>query len=482
MKKLSTLELNEQHDIDEQFPILSNHSEPTIALLHCYDLIDDFLDSINISFETFCKEFVGSWMFGYINALKQSGVRTVLFCISARVAQPSRFVHQPTGTTICVLPPSKIYRAYRAVRRKSLDVYGGSEAASFKNIQDENSIRRSLLTNVKELAKSLGTYLSTPLGLLSRELKRENCQAILCQEYEYARFDTCVLLGQLMRLPVFATFQGGDKTHSFLEVPLRYLSFRLCTGVIIPTQTEAQRVCDRYQIPSSKIARIFNPLDVATWQAINRSEARAALGIPLDARVVAWHGRVEIERKGLDVLLEAWQQICSDRPDQDLRLLLVGTGSDANQFRQRLSTMQLKGVQWLNEFVSDRTVIQRYLSAADVYTLPSRQEGFPVAPIEAMSCGLPVVAADAPGVPDILAGGEAAGGIVVPRGNVSALASALGRFLDDETWSRELSQRARYRAESCFSPEVIGKQLRDVLLNSNLDKNEANVLTCPNAT
>ena len=234
---------------------MSNQSEPTIALLHCYDLIDDFLDSINISFETFCKEFVGSWMFGYINALKQVGVRTVLFCISARVAQPSRFIHVPTGASICVLPPSGIYHAYRAVRRKSLNAYGASEAQSFKNIQDDNTMRHSVLTPVKDLAKSFGTYLSTPLGLLARELRRENCQAILCQEYEYARFDTCVLLGQLMRLPVFATFQGGDRTQSWLEVLPRQLAFRGCTGAIVATQTEIGRIQSRYGIPSSTVER-----------------------------------------------------------------------------------------------------------------------------------------------------------------------------------------------------------------------------------
>jgi starch synthase len=469
MKNSTNLASSKQNKINErQFLLFNNQPEPTIALLHCYDLIDDFLDSINISFETFCKEFVGSWMFGYINALKQVGVRTVLFCISARVDQPSRFTHIPTGAMICVLPPARIYYAYRAVRRNSLNLYGASETKSFKDIQDDSIVRRSLLTPVKDLAKSLGTYMSTPLGLLAHELRQENCQAILCQEYEYARFDSSVLLGKLMRLPVFASFQGGNKTQSFLEAPLRHLAFRACTGVIIPTQTEIQRVRDRYTIPSSKIAHIFNPLDMATWHGIERGKARSALGIPIDARVVAWHGRVEIERKGLDVLLEAWQQICGDRPDQDLRLLLVGTGSDAETFCQRIKTMQLKGVQWLNEFVSDRSVIQQYLSAADVYTLPSRQEGFPVAPIEAMSCGLPVVAADAPGVADILEGGEVSGGIVVPRGNASVLASALGRVLDDEAWGRELGQNARCRAESCFSPEAIGKQLHDVFFNQSM--------------
>jgi glycosyltransferase involved in cell wall biosynthesis len=325
-----------------------------------------------------------------------------------------------------------------------------------------------LLIALKDAVKNLGSYLSTPLQLFAQELQREKCQAILCQEYEYARFDACVVLGKLLHLPVFATFQGGDKQQSFLEYPLRPLAMRACTGLIIPTQTESQRVTNCYKISPTKIARIFNPLNVNTWRAMNRNEARAALGIPLEAKVVVWHGRVEIERKGLDVLLDAWRQICDARPEKDLRLMLVGTGSDAHKLRQRLESMPLRGITWLNEFVRDRQTIQKYLSAADVYTLPSRQEGFPVAPVEAMACGLPVVAADAPGVPDILEDGEASGGLVVPRGDVTALAKNLGRVLDDEAWRHELSQLARRRAEKCFSPEAIGQQLRECLLSPQI--------------
>jgi starch synthase len=273
-----------------------------------------------------------------------------------------------------------------------------------------------------------------------------------------------VLLGKLIGLPVFATFQGGDETQSFLEYPLRQLAFRACAGVIISTQKEIERVRVRYKVPPAKIARIFDPMDMVTWQGSDRSKARVELSIPLDARAVVCHGRIDFHRKGLDILLEAWNQICRDRPDKDLRLLLVGTGPDADKLRQEIATMQLRGVIWLDEFVHDRAVIRRYLSAADVYSLSSRQEGFPIALIEAMACGLPVVAADAPGVPDILERGELSGGLVVPREDSTALALALSRVLDDEAWGWELGKRARCRVEEHFSPEAIGKQLRDFLL------------------
>lgn len=454
----------EQREVNEQ-ELLLDTAQPkqTVALLHCYDLIEDFLDTIDVSLETFCSKFTGSWIFGYANALHSVGVRTVLFCVSARVAEPLRFTHAPTGSLICVLPAAKIYRAYRAsrtVRRRILNLEG-----EFSNAHSEFSTRPSLLKPFKSAVSSLGTYLSTPLGLLARELRREGCDAILCQEYEYARFDACVLLGQLMHLPVFATFQGGGfAPRSFLEYPLRPLALRACTGLIVPSQTESQRVRVRYGVPTTKLARIFNPLDVAAWHAIDRSQARAALGIPLDSRVVVSHGRIEIHIKGLDILLDAWDQLCRERPGKDLRLLLVGTGNDANELRQHIAGMQLRGVTWIDKFVNDRTLIQQYLSAADVYTLASRSEGFPIAPLEAMACGLPVVAADAPGVPDILEGGEVSGGLVVPRENARALAQALGRVLDGEAWGRKLGQRARCRVEECFSLLAIGKQLRDFLL------------------
>jgi len=92
-----------------------------------------------------------------------------------------------------------------------------------------------------------------------------------------------------------------------------------------------------------------------------------------------------------------------------------------------------------------------------------------------MACGLPVVAADASGVSDIFEGGEASGGLVVPCGDATALALALGRVLDNEAWGRELGKRARCRVEEYFSLEVIGKQLRDFLLNQKVPSEQCKV-------
>jgi starch synthase len=148
-----------------------------------------------------------------------------------------------------------------------------------------------------------------------------------------------------------------------------------------------------------------------------------------------------------------------------LRLLLIGAGSYSAELTSLIKERQLRGVLWLDNWVHDPTVIRRYLGCADVFVLPSRVEGFPVAPMEAMACGLPVVAADASGIEDILRGGEDSGGIVVARGDAGALARALGRLLDDLKLARTLGERARHRTEVNFSAEKIGQNLRSFLLN-----------------
>ena len=436
-------------------------AQPVVALLPWGNVLEDFLDKIGVSLETFCGEFMGSWIFGYVEALRRAGVKTVIICMSARVTAPSRYRHAATGATICLLP---VPHSYRIIRRKLLNPYGRTTEQAFGEICGI----RLLLFPFLALLKEVVLYLTTPLRSIARELRREGCSAILCQEYEYPRYDVCLLLGRLMGLPVFATFQGGDYQRSRVEKYVRLHTLRAGSGIIIGSQSEAERVRTRYGVPSAKVARIFNPVNVELWRALDRNEVRGALAIPHDAQVAVWHGRISIQQKGLDVLLEAWDRLCRRRPDRNMHLLLVGTGKDASKLRELIAATQRPNIFWLNEFVHDRATIRRYLSAGDVYVFPSRHEGFPVSPIEAMACELPVVAADAHGVSEILKGGEMSGGIVVPRDDPEALSLALDRLFENPAWRRDMGKRARRRVETSFSLDTVGKQLRRFLFGGQV--------------
>jgi glycosyltransferase involved in cell wall biosynthesis len=218
-------------------------------------------------------------------------------------------------------------------------------------------------------------------------------------------------------------------------------------------------------VPPERVAAVPNPLDPATVRRIPTAQARAALGLPVDRPVVVWVGRVDIHPKGIDVLLDAWEQVRAEPTTGGPTLLLLGTGSGAGWLHEQLAARRLDDVHWRDEYVLDRDVVGTYLSAGDVFVLPSRQEGFPVAPVEAMAAGLPVVACDAPGVRAVVGEGPEAGGVVVPREDPAALARGLVRFLADTDLAESVGAIARRRAEATFSLEAVGAQLRALLVD-----------------
>ncbi|HSI98067.1 MAG TPA: glycosyltransferase family 4 protein, partial [Gaiellaceae bacterium] len=271
----------------------------------------------------------------------------------------------------------------------------------------------------------------------------------------------CVGVGRAIRTPVFATFQGADYQLSKLERPLRPLTIRASAGLIVGARAEAERVRLRYRVPEAKLAPISNPIDPEIWQPVDRLVARTALGVAEAALVVAWHGQVQVWRKGLDVLLDAWETVTARLPDRDLRLVLVGSGEDAGEVRRRIDAKRLTGVLFVDEWVRDRDRLRTILSAADLYAFPSRHEGLPVSPLEALACGLPVVGADAQGVRDVVGGC----GIVVPSGDAEALAGAVGALLEDDDRRLALGRDARQRAVERFSPNAVGAELRAFLVD-----------------
>jgi len=415
------------------------HRPLTVAFIPALDRFEDFHDKIGVSFDKFATQLTGGWLFNYIKALRLIDVRTIVVYTSAHVSQTMQFAHVDTGAPVFVLPSPVVHMKARSAYER-------------------------LFPKSRSVA-ALTSYLSTPLGELVRLLRREHCDAILCQEYEHTRFDICAFAGRFLHVPVFATFQGAGEAGTTLERIIRRRTIPSAAALIVPTRTEAMRVTRTYGIPATKIAPIPNPVDVISCGPADRQRVRAELGIGRSTRVVAWHGRIQIRKKGLDTLVDAWDQICAERPSADILLLLVGSGQNVEDLRARLQSS--RKVTWIDRYVFDRHELWSYLTAADIYTMPSRDEGFAVAPLEAMACGLPVVGSDAPGVIDVLPRGEADGGIILPRENAPALAKALTRLIDDPILASTLGATGRRRVENEFSLEAVGRQLRRLLLGAD---------------
>ena len=384
-------------------------------------------------------------MFGYVEALRTAGVATVIVCPTTSVARPRTEVHRPTGARLVLLPAT---RGFATLRRLALR--GRVEG------------RRDPVTIGRAVAAHAAPFLSTPPLRLRRVLRDERCSALLCQDYENPRFDVCVAVGRVAGIPVFGTFQGGDEQHSRLERWSRPRALASCAGLVVGPDAEAERVTRVHGVSAEKLARVMNPVDAALWGSGDRAAGRAELDIPEDTLVVAWHGQVQLRRKGLDTLLDAWAGLTAG-PAVDLRLVLVGSGEDVGEVRRRIEALGLRGVHVVESWVQDRRRLADLLAAADVYAFPSRHEGLAVAPLEALASGLPVVASDARGA------GEAVGdaGLVVPVGDERALAAAIGSLLDDPGRRAVLGRRARARVAERYSLEAVGAALQAFLLAEN---------------
>lgn len=427
-----------------------------VAIVPWGDAIEDFLDSVGLTLDQFRDEMTGGWLFGYVEALRTAGVDAAIVCVSRDARAPAEWRHKPTGATLIILP---LPRAYRRLRRLVRDPYAADVPAAA-----HGSARLQLVGAA--VAHQLLGYLSTPIRALAGVLRDGDFSALLCQEYEYQRFDVCALGRKLLGVPVYATFQGGNAPRTRLERIIRPRAMRAGAGYIVGSDAEAARIASTYGVEDVRIRRAFNPLDVGVWQQGDRARARRELGVDQETVVIAWHGRVDLHRKGLDVLLHAWA-LLKERTDMPaLRLLMVGSGADAAEFRRRLSHLGEGDVSWFDEYVLDKSRLADLLSAGDVYAFPSRHEGFPVAPLEAMAVGLPVVAADAPGVAEIFAAGERSGGIIVPRGDGVPLAAALAALAGDAQRRARLARCATSRVAEAFSVTAVGSSLRRTLVDA----------------
>jgi starch synthase len=428
---------------------------PTVALLPWGNVIEDFLDPNGLTFDDFCESFRGSWMFGYVDALRTADVRTLLFVVSSSVDRLTRRVHAPTGAALIAVPPAA---PYRWLLPRFRNPYGRNVEKTFGR---QDGVMRLALTGVREVAP----YLATPLFHLGRVLRREPCDALLCQEYEFPRFDMCALLSRVTKVPLFASFQGGDYQRWRLERVTRGPAMRSARGFVVPPAQEAERIIARYHVGPTRIASIPNPVDVEFWKPLDHAEARASLGYPQDIRIAVWHGRMQLPKKGLDVLLDAWTRI-GNRTDR--RLVLVGSGADAAYVEEFVARRGLTNVELASSFEHRRERLRTYLAAADVYAFPSRHEGFPVALAEALACGLPAVASDVSGVAELLGNGDDSCGIIVRSEDAVALAVALERLLDAPDLSARLGARSRRRAMEHLGLEAVGRRLRDFLLGGTL--------------
>jgi glycosyltransferase involved in cell wall biosynthesis len=169
---------------------------------------------------------------------------------------------------------------------------------------------------------------------------------------------------------------------------------------------------------------IHNGVDVERFKPISdlRERMREKLRLPQDAKVVLSVRRL-VYKNGIDTLIES--AVASLKSNAQLVFLIVGTGPDSTAVRSRIDQLGISSKCRLAGFVSDAE-LPAYYNAADLFVLPSKSgEGLPLVGLEAMSCGLPVIATDVGGISEVMTKGL---GKLVPPDSPSAMAKAILEF------------------------------------------------------
>ncbi len=211
--------------------------------------------------------------------------------------------------------------------------------------------------------------------------------------------------------------------------------------VVALTAIDRQQIL-RHYATHSPIDVIPGGVDLNRFSPMPRGQARAALGLAPNQKILLFVGRIQ-RLKGLEVLVRAFARL----GDLDARLLVVGgqpgTSPESREIARLQHLVAKLGIEDRTGFVGAvaHEQLPLYYAAADVTVMPSSYESFGLVAVESLACGTPVVATRVGGLTSIVHDGET--GLLVPWRDAQMFAESLRRVLEDTDLRRRLAANAR---------------------------------------
>jgi glycosyltransferase involved in cell wall biosynthesis len=258
------------------------------------------------------------------------------------------------------------------------------------------------------------------------------------------------------RVPLVQNVIGTDVNELPDRPALRpqiLYALRRAERVVAVSRHMAERVIS-LGIPRDRVVAQHNGVDGETFALRDKQEARKRLGVDHDGPLVVYVGNVKIG-KGIKVLVDAMAPLAQKHGRGDALLCVVGSGESDAEIAARVKELGLeKTVRLCGRRL--HTEVPWWMSACDVFCLPSFMEGCPNVVLEALASGRAVVASDAGGIPELVRHGE--NGILVPPRDSDALAEGLAAALA-RTWD-PAAQRA---SVEYLSHDGVARAYRDLL-------------------
>jgi glycosyltransferase involved in cell wall biosynthesis len=222
-----------------------------------------------------------------------------------------------------------------------------------------------------------------------------------------------------------------------------------------------------YGMPADRILEVPNGIDLDRFRPAGveeRSALRRRLALPDGRPLVVFVGFFSRDKQPR-VLFDAWLQLHRTK-QADTTLVFVGATKSAyfevdDQIGERMRhDAEQAGLADRLVFAGAIHHVEDYFRAADLFVLPSRREGLPVALMEAMACGLPSVASRLPGSTETIID-DGANGLLVPAGDHEAMAAAMAAVLGDAQLASALSLAARATVQRRFANADIADRWLD---------------------
>lgn len=258
-------------------------------------------------------------------------------------------------------------------------------------------------------------------------------------------------LAGVRRIVVHSHRAGGERRPTGLKrlakATLNRLPWISADAVVAVSDFVAYRAREVGCVPPHKAHRVYNTL-VRPGAPV---DIRRAFDLPADRPVIVCAARAS-EEKGVHVLLHA-------AADLDASLVCFGDGPYMDALREIRDTLPHPERMVLAGYTPDAV---RYVATADIAVVPSLcEEAFGLAALEAMQAGVPVVASNAGGLPEVVGGV----GVLVPPGDVDGLRTALHRLLRDPEARRRMGQVGRERARVVFRPDATLRAIERLVLD-----------------
>ena len=205
-----------------------------------------------------------------------------------------------------------------------------------------------------------------------------------------------------------------------------------------------------------KVVVIPNGINIEDYKIpYSKEECRRKLGLPLDKNIVLFVGNL-ILYKGPNVLIRAIPKIVKKVPNT--LFIFVGKGKMRNELEKLANKLGIRNHVRFTGFVEE-CLKPFYYKSADIFCLPSvmSTESFGIVNLEAMACGIPIVASRIGGVPDVIKDGE--NGLLVPPKYVNSLASSIIYLLENEGVRRKMGKNAKEIVKN-FTWNKVAKMVR----------------------